>query len=46
VLISLIRNPEKRSHMVEFMSKLLDKGHAEVARDFTENEEFRTFSGI
>ena len=36
---SLRRNPTKREHMVEFMQKILDNNHAEVAPPLQNNEE-------
>ncbi|XP_033733157.1 uncharacterized protein LOC117322392 [Pecten maximus] len=36
---SLRRDSQKCSHMMEFMSKVLDKGHAEVASDLDDEEE-------
>ncbi|XP_053387241.1 uncharacterized protein LOC123539924 [Mercenaria mercenaria] len=37
--VSLQRNPEKKSHMVGFMTKILVNGHAEVAPVLGEDEE-------
>ena len=36
---SLRRNPTKREHMVEFMQKILDNNHAEVAPPLQNNDE-------
>lgn len=36
---SLMGNPEKKGHMVDFMKNILEKGHAEVAPDLDDNEE-------
>ena len=36
---SLMRNLKKREHMVEFMQKILDNNHAEVAPPLQNNEE-------
>jgi hypothetical protein len=36
---SIRRNPKKREHMVEFMQKILDNNHAEVAPPLQNNEE-------
>ena len=36
---SLMKNPQKREHMREFMAQILDKGHAEVAPPLTETKE-------
>jgi len=37
--VSLRKNPAKQQHFVEFMSKILENGHAEVAPDLKPNEE-------
>ncbi|XP_053381914.1 uncharacterized protein LOC128549337 [Mercenaria mercenaria] len=36
---NLMKNPVKRNLMVEFMAKIFDKGHAEVAPPLSDNEE-------
>ncbi|XP_052791490.1 uncharacterized protein LOC128225631 [Mya arenaria] len=37
--VSLKKNPTKKQHFVEFMSKILENGHAEVAPELKPNEE-------
>ena len=36
---SLLRNAEKRKHMIDFMSKVFERKHAEVAPPLTPNED-------
>jgi hypothetical protein len=36
---SLLRDPKKREHMMDFMKGVIDNGHAELAPQLTEHEE-------